>query len=83
MMVARMGWWSSMIVGGFDRWWSLMIVGGLEVAGGEVERSREWVVIQFWFRLMSFWFSFGLMSFFSFCLKLNTENGICCNFHIL
>ncbi|KAL6287010.1 hypothetical protein ACE6H2_011400 [Prunus campanulata] len=68
-----------------------MIVGGLEVSGGEVEevsraeveRSREWVVIQFRFRLMSFWFSFGLMSFFSFGLKLNTENGICCNFHIL
>ncbi|KAL6287518.1 hypothetical protein ACE6H2_011908 [Prunus campanulata] len=79
MMVARMGWWSSMIVGGLE------VSGGEveEVSGGEVERSHEWVVIQFWFRLMSFWFSFGLMSFFSFGLKLNTENGICCNFHIL
>ncbi|PQQ18564.1 germinal center kinase 1 isoform X3 [Prunus yedoensis var. nudiflora] len=52
MMVVRMGWWSSMNVGGFDRWWSSMIVGGLEVSGGEVEevsggeveRSREWTI---------------------------------------
>ncbi|CAL2257256.1 unnamed protein product [Prunus armeniaca] len=42
MMVAQMGWWSLMIVGGLE------VSGGEveEVSGGEVERSCEWNVTQ-------------------------------------